>query len=73
MNIIAKHIMVSIYVAPATFEELIERDFLKNININSIDYQIYFLLKEGFIYQRGKKYFAFKNKVKKFLGGEYEL
>ncbi|MCP4493171.1 MAG: hypothetical protein GY820_38605 [Gammaproteobacteria bacterium] len=68
-----EQIAASLYVIPATLDELMERDFLHNTADFMIDQQLSILLRRKWIYQTAdEKYHTYKKTVEKELS-EYDL
>jgi hypothetical protein len=67
-----EHIMVSLFISPATLQELMQRDFLKNRADFMVDRILMRLEGKGYVFFRGGKYHTYK-KIAKTKLREYEL
>lgn len=67
-----KDIAASLWMKPATIEELAERDFLKFRSIIGVSNMIVAMVKLGWIYERGDRLFTYKKTVSEHLS-DYEL
>jgi len=67
-----KDIAASLYIKPTNYNELIERDFLKNISEYGIDVLLRDLLADNWCYQKGETYYTYKKAVEDNLE-EYDL
>ncbi len=67
-----RDIAASLFIKPASIEELLKRDFLKSKSFYGIDLLLSILEKEKWIYLKGGKYRTYKHVAKKDLI-EYDL
>jgi hypothetical protein len=67
-----EQIAVSLFIKPATLEELMKRDFLANIADFNVDRALAHLEQNGWIYRRGQKFFTYTDVARNELA-EYEL
>jgi len=67
-----KDICASLWIAPATFDELVKRDFLHNRSLEGVDRILFGLEQSEWIYAKGEKYFTYKSTVTDHLV-EYDL
>ena len=67
-----KNIAASLWVSPATIEELSGRDFLKFRSEIGVSNLLHAMVNLGWIYQRGERFFTYKQTVIKNLS-EYEI
>ena len=68
-----KDIAASLYMKPASFEELMERDFLKNRAEFGISLMLNQMEKDQWIYMRGEVYHTYKKFAESDEMSDYEL
>ena len=68
-----KDIAASLYLKSATFEELMERDFLHNRSEYGVEICLNQMEKAGWIYVRGEKFHTYKKFALSKEMDEYEL
>ena len=73
LTTLKKDIAASLYMKPATFEELMDRDFLHNRSEYGIDSLLMQMEKDGWIFMRGEKYHTYKKFALSREMDEYEL
>lgn len=67
-----EQVAVSLWLLPATLEELTGRDFLANRSEETIDRILFYLENKGWIYRQGDIYHTYKATADR-LKEEYEL
>ena len=68
-----KDIAASLYMKPATFEELMERDFLHNRSEFGVSFMLEQMEKDKWIFMRGNKYHTYKKFALSSEMSDYEL
>ena len=68
-----KDIAASLYMKPATFEELMERDFLHNRSEFGVSFMLEQMEKDKWIFMRGNKYHTSKKFALSSEMSDYEL
>ena len=66
INEIFKDIAASLWIMPATIEELSERDFLKFRSVIGVSNIIVAMVNLGWIYERGGKFFTYKKSTSRY-------
>lgn len=70
---IKKDIAASLYLKPASLEELLEREFLHNRSEWGISVLIDQMIKDEWIYERNDKYHTYKKFAESEEMNDYEL
>ena len=70
---IKKDIAASLYMMPGTMEELMERDFLHNTSEYGVSLLLSFMLKDGWIYEKGETFHTYKKFALSSEMSDYEL
>lgn len=59
----AMEIAASLWIIPATFRELCERDFLNNIEEYGVWTYICICKRRGWVYEKGDKFYTYKSAI----------
>ena len=68
-----KDIAASLYMKPATMEELMERDFLHNRSEYGISVLLSLMVNEGLLFEKGETYHTYKKFALSSEMIDYEL
>ena len=68
-----KNIAASLYILPGSLNELMTREFLKNISSFGVDQLLHQMEKDEWIYYRYEKYYTYKKFATSTEMAEYEL
>ena len=58
-----KDICASLWIQPATLDELLDRDFLHNRSPEGIDRMLFQMENKGWVYTRGEKFNTYRKTV----------
>jgi len=70
---IKKDIAASLYMKPATMEELMERDFLHNRSEYGVSILLGIMVRDGWLFEKGETYYTYKKFALSPGMSDYEL